>query len=144
MQTPAHPALLTRLAYAALAPFALLTALLWVVNARAHPYVATALLMYGAVIVSFVAGLQWGLVFKGDGRATRADLLSGTGFGLLAWIAALMPPYAGLPLLAMLIVGGYVVDRKTWPQQGLSSWMTLRFRFTALSCLCCLLAAGAT
>ncbi|MBK6650552.1 MAG: hypothetical protein IPG42_13155 [Betaproteobacteria bacterium] len=52
LQLP-RPVLLTRLTYAALVPFGVLTLLLWIVNAQAHPFVATGMLMYGAVIASF-------------------------------------------------------------------------------------------
>jgi hypothetical protein len=55
-----------------------------------------------------------------------------------------MPAFAGLPLLAMLLVACYLVDRKTWPEAGLRDWMTMRFRLTVVSTLSCLLGAAAT
>jgi hypothetical protein len=62
---------------------------------------------------------------------------------LLAWIAVVMPAYAGLPVLALVLVLCYLVDRKTWPQAGLRQWMTLRFRLTIVSVLSCLFGAAA-
>jgi hypothetical protein len=63
---------------------------------------------------------------------------------VLAWVTVIMPAYAGLPLLALLLVSCYLVDRKTWPQAGLGEWLTLRFRLTLMATLACLLGAGAT
>lgn len=136
--------LLTRLTYAALLPFGLLALLLWIVNADAHPFVATGMLMYGAVIASFLGGIQWGLAFSANEHDRNADLLAGVALTLFAWVCAMMPPYAGLPLLGLVQIGSYAIDRKTWPAQGLSEWMTLRFRFTALATFCCLIGAAAT
>ncbi len=144
MLTLPRPVLLTRLTYAALLPFGLLAGLLWIVNDQAHPFVATGMLMYGAVIASFLGGIQWGLAFKANDQTRNADLLAGVALTLFAWISAMMPPYAGLPLLGFVHVVSYAVDRKTWPAQGLSDWMTLRFRFTALATFCCVMGAAAT
>jgi hypothetical protein len=63
---------------------------------------------------------------------------------LVAWVAVIMPAFAGLPVLALLLVACYMVDRKTWPEAGLREWMTLRFRLTVVSVLSCLIGAAAT
>jgi hypothetical protein len=63
---------------------------------------------------------------------------------LVAWVGVMMPAYAGLPLLAVLLVACYLVDRKTWAEAGLRDWMTLRFRLTVVSTLSCLLGAAST
>jgi hypothetical protein len=63
---------------------------------------------------------------------------------LVAWVAVIMPAFAGLPVLALLLIGCYLVDRKTWPEAGLREWMTLRFRLTVVSVLSCLIGAAAT
>jgi Protein of unknown function (DUF3429) len=137
-------ALLHRLGYAGLLPFAGLSALLWLVRLDLHPFVATALLSYGAVVVSFLAGIHWGIAFQADGPPARFHTLWGVALSLLAWLAALMPAFAGLPLLGLLLAGSYAVDRKCWPAAGLGSWLTLRFRLTAVATLCCVLGAAAT
>lgn len=136
--------LLSRLTYGSIVLFALQTLLLWIVSPQAHPYVATAILMYGALLVAFLAGIQWGLIMKSEAQGGNAAILWATGLALLAWVATLMPPFAGLPLLGLVLVAGYLLDRKAWPAHGLGDWMTLRFRFTALVTLCCLLGAAAT
>jgi hypothetical protein len=37
----------------------------------------------------------------------------------------------------------YAVDRKRYPELGLSAWLTLRFRLSAVAALSCFVAAGA-
>jgi hypothetical protein len=135
------------LAYAGLTPFVGLAVLLWLVDPDLHPFVALAMAGYGASIVSFLGGIHWGIGFRNASRMHNAPLFN-FGWGvvpsLLAWIAITMPAYAGLPLLAVLLVACYLVDRKTWPEAGLRDWMTMRFRLTVVSTLACLLGAAAT
>ena len=114
--------LIHRLGYAGLLPFVLLAFLLWIVTPEAHPFVAIALTAYAATIASFLGVIP----------------------SLVAWVAVIMPAYAGLPLLGLLLVACYLVDRKTWPEAGLRDWMTLRFRLTVVATLSCVIAAGAT
>jgi hypothetical protein len=74
-----------------------------------------------------------------DAPARRFHLVWGIIPSLVAWIALLMPAYAGLPLLALLLLVCYVVDRRTW-----ADWLPLRARLTAVAVLSCLLGAAAT
>ena len=55
--------LLERLAYAGGLPFIFLAILLWLVDEELHPFVSIALAAYGAVIVSFLGGIHWGIAF---------------------------------------------------------------------------------
>jgi hypothetical protein len=152
--------LINRLGYAGLIPFVALTALMWLVAPEFQPFVAIALLGYGAVICSFLGGIHWGIAFEEiqNERCAHPEenyqthLVKGTGFhlvwgvvpSLVAWVAVVMPAYAGLPVLALLLVVCYTVDRKTWITPALRPWLTLRFRATLVSVLCCLLGAVAT
>jgi hypothetical protein len=63
---------------------------------------------------------------------------------LLAWVAIMMPAFAGLPLLGAVLIACYFMDRRTWPAAGLGAWLTLRLQLTAVSALSCFFAAGAT
>ena len=139
--------LIERLGYAGLIPFVVLAFFMWIVTPEAHPFVAIALCAYGATIAAFLGGIHWGIGFKNAARTHNANLFN-FGWGvvpsLMAWVAITMPAYAGLPLLAMLLVACYLVDRKTWPEAGLRDWMTMRFRLTVVSTLSCLLGAAAT
>ena len=85
-----------RLGYAGLVPFGLLSLLLWLVKAELHPFVATALLCYGAVIASFLGGIHWGIAFSlapHKSEPAKAHLLWSVSLAGGAWVA---PP--GEPL----------------------------------------------
>ena len=139
--------LANRLGYAGLIPFGVLALLLWLVNAELHPFVATGLLCYGAIVASFLGGIHWGMAFTlapHRSEAAKRHLVWSVVLALLAWVASMMPAYAGLPLLGLVYVISYGVDRKWWPQAGLGVWLTLRFRLTMLATACCLFGAAAT
>lgn len=139
--------LASRLGYAGLIPFMGLAALLWLVRADLHPFVATALLCYGAIVASFLGGIHWGIAFSlatHAGEAAKHHLLWSVLLSTLAWIGVVMPAYAGLPLLGLVFVASYLVDRRWWPQAGLGGWLTLRFRLSTLAALSCILGAAAT
>lgn len=135
------------LAYAGLLPFVLGALLAWLIgradDLAPHAFVVDALSRYGAVIVSFMAALHWAAAMLrpalGDAGLWRAVVMA-----LLAWVAALMPAYAGLVLLGALLLVQYAIDRLHYPHWQTEGWLTLRFRCTAVAALCCFLAAGAT
>ena len=144
--TPALDKTIRQLGYGGLIPFVLLTALLWLVRINLVPFLAMALAAYGAVIASFLGGIHWGIGFK---RLQAAEALDRFHFvwgvvpSLLAWLALLMPAMAALPLLGLVVVGCYAVDRKTYPAAGLRRWLTLRFHLTIVATLSCVLGAAA-
>lgn len=136
---PGQPAL--RLGYAGLIPFVLGALLVWFVREDAHPYVASALAAYAALIVSFLGGIHWGLGFiHGQPRLFTWGVVP----SLLAWVALLMPAYAGLVIQGVLLVACYLVDRRIYPALGLQSWLTLRFRLSAVAALSCFVGAAGT
>lgn len=147
----APPALALRLGYAGLLPFALGALLTWSVRPEAHPYVVDALAKYAAVIVSFLGGMQWGLrMASGMPRAEAPapatvgtpGYLWGIAASLMAWVAVVMPPYAGLVLQGVLLIACYAFDRRSYPSLGAAGWLTLRFRLTAIASLSCFIAAA--
>ncbi len=144
MQPVSSEKLILRLGYAGLAPFVLLAALLWMVTPELHPYVAIALASHGAVVVSFLGGIHWGLGFRLAEPAARQHLAWGVLPPLLAWLGLLMPAYAGLPLLALALVACDLLDRKTWPAAGLGPWLAPRRHMTLVATLSCLLGAAGT
>jgi hypothetical protein len=135
--------LATRLGYAGLMPFIGLALLAWVVHAELVDFVATALALYGALIASFLGGIHWALAARVSPAQRRLHYLWGVSPSLLAWVAALMPPYAGLPLLALILVICYLVDRKTYPDAQWSAWLPMRLRLTVVAALSCLIGAAA-
>ncbi|HRK38692.1 MAG TPA: DUF3429 domain-containing protein [Burkholderiaceae bacterium] len=150
---PPVPALISALGHAGLVPFAGLCLLMWVVNDQALPYVALALVAYAALIASFLGGIHWGVVWlrhagvseldELPARTARQHLVWGVAPTILAWPGVLMPAYAALPWLGLLLVACYLVDRKLFTAAGLDPWLTLRFRLSAVAALSCFLAAGA-
>ncbi|MES2424435.1 MAG: DUF3429 domain-containing protein [Pseudomonadota bacterium] len=144
MAFPLAETTITRLGYAGLIPFVLLAALLWLVKPALHPYVALALQAYGAAIASFLGGIHWGIGLKLRSKDPSFHLVWGVVPSLVAWIAMVMPAYAGLPLLGLLLVACYLVDLRTWPEAGLSQWLPFRLRLTAVATLACVFGAAGT
>lgn len=137
--TPSPLAL--RLGYAGLIPFVAGAALTWLVRPDAHPYVVDALAKYASLIVSFLGGIHWGLGMR-QAEGSGARYAWGVLPSLLAWIAVVMPAYAGLAALGAVLVVCYLVDRRVYPALGLKGWMTLRFRLTVVASLSCFIAAA--
>lgn len=139
-RTPPNP-VAARLAYAGLLPFVLGALLVWLVRPDAHPYVVDTLAKYAALVVSFLAGAQWGLAMR-QTVPSPAPFVWGALFTFVAWVAVVMPAYAGLVLQGVALIGCYLVDRKNYASSGAGAWLTLRFRLTAVASLCCFLAAA--
>lgn len=139
-----HRQLTERLGYAGLLPFVLGAALVWLLGGYSpeqHAFVVDGLSRYAAVVISFLGGIHWGVGFV-RGTPDRASLIWGVSASLLGWVAALMPAYAGLALHGAVLVVCYALDRRLYPRLGLSNWLTLRFRLTAIAALSCFLAAA--
>jgi Protein of unknown function (DUF3429) len=149
MQTDATPSHATaepspwawRLGYGGLLPFAAGALLVWLVRADTQPYVASGLAAYGALIVSFLGGIHWGLAMRQPLPAARL-LLWGVVPSLLAWPAVMMPPHAGLVVLGLLLLLNYAVDRVLYAEQQVAGWLTLRFRLSSVAALCCFVGAA--
>ena len=117
--------------------------LVWGVRPDAHPYVTLALSAYAAVIVSFLGGIHWGLALR---LPQPPGLLLAWGVvpSLVAWLAVMMPPSAGLVIHGLMLAACYAVDRRVYVQQGVAHWLTLRFRLSAVASMSCFVgAAGA-
>ena len=139
---PAHQTI-TRLGYAGLVPFVLLAALMWLIDRELLPFVSIALGGYAAAIASFLGGVHWGIGFMKGDTAPRFHFIWGVVPSLIAWLALMMPAYAALPLLGLVLVACYGVDRHTYPAAGLASWLPMRLRLTLVATLSCVLGAAA-
>ena len=115
--------------------------LVWLVREDAHPWVVLALAGYAAVIVSFLGGIHWGLAFRHVEPPPRL-LVWGVVPSLLAWVAVVMPPSAGLVVLAVMLAVCYAVDRRLYADEGVAHWLTLRFRLSAVASLSCFIGAA--
>lgn len=139
-----------RLGHAGLIPFVLLALLLWLLGGDQQAFVAIALAAYGALILSFLGGVHWGLAWSLDRSVVqptpnlrRQLLLWGITPSLLAWPGVLMPPFAGLAWLGFMLILNYLADRTLYPRAGLQHWLTLRFRLSTVAALSCFIGAGA-
>ncbi len=131
-----------RLGAAGLIPFVLLAVGLWVLPPPLHPFVAQALVGYGATIASFLGALHWGLVMRDATRQTPALLGWGVMPSLLAWVALLVGPAPGLLVLAALLWVCYAFDRLIYPRFQVQGWLPMRLTLTAVASLSCVAGAA--
>ena len=134
----------TLLGLGGLIPFVLLTGLSLLGPAPWREFVMTALLAYGAVILSFLGGITWGLAV--DEKLTRRPIyLASMVPFFAAWLALLLQPLAGLILLACAFLAALANDFML-KRAGLSpQWfMTLRLSLTVIVVTCLVLAAFGT
>lgn len=134
---PALPRAVAWLGYGGLLPFAGLA--LARLAGLGDPWVAPALLAYGAVILSFVGALHWAfaMTLPALGERQRVQLFVwSTVPALVAWPALLAGPEAGALLLVAGFGAHYLQDRRLAARASLPSWyLPLRLRLSALASL---------
>jgi len=133
------------LGLAGLIPFVFLSILLWLVDAALQAWVALALAAYAALIASFLGGVHWGIgcIASDTLHTRRGYFIWGVIPSLLAWPGLLMPPFAGLAWLGLLLVLCYFVDRQLYRRAGLDRWLGLRLQLTIVASLSCFMGASA-
>jgi hypothetical protein len=94
----------------------------------------SALLSYGALIVSFLGGIHWGLAMRGRPVAS-ARLIWGVLPSLLGWLAVLLDSPWGQAVLVMSLLACFVVDRSVYRALGLQAWLPLRATLTTVATL---------
>ncbi len=122
------------LGLAGLLPFLAGAALQWFTPPGWRMLAASALLTYGAVIVSFLGGIHWGLAMRA-GPPPSARLIWGVVPSLLGWLGVLLDSPWGQALLVLSLVACYAVDRASYRALGLSAWLRLRALLTAVASL---------
>ena len=102
-QPSATPSAARWLGLAGLIPFAAAAGAGMVPVAPLHDLALQALLAYGAVILSFLGGIRWGLAtaMVEDPAALSGPLCASVLPALLGWFALLVPASAGLIVLAL-------------------------------------------
>lgn len=141
--------LIERLGYAGLVPFIVLALLLWLVREpHAAAWLSIALTGYAACVASFLGAIHWGAAFslsESEDSSVLAfqkrHIIWGVTPSILSWVALLMPAYAGLPLMGLVLVGCYLVDRQLYPNVW-RPWLTLRFRLTVVAVISCVVGAA--
>ncbi len=132
-----------QLGHAGLLPFVAGAGLIWLVRAEAHPYATLALSAYAAAILSFLGGIHWGLAMR-QPSPPLPWLIWGVVPSLVAWVAVVMPPSAGLVIEGLMLLACYAVDRRLYPAQGVAGWLVLRFRLSAVAAASCFIGAAGT
>ncbi len=139
----ANPAALPRtvawLGYGGLIPFLVLTpgslldyhyGALW----------SDALYAYGAIILSFIGALHWGLAMslpELSERQRSALFLWSVVPALIAWPAVLFSPPIAAPLLVFGFIAHYLQDRRLARQASLADWyLPLRLRLSSVAVVC--------
>jgi len=138
--TPADQ-IANRLGYLALLPFVVGAFAIWFVRADARGMATMALSAYAATVVSFIGGIYWGFGFHS--ATPRAGLFVwGVVPALVACVALLMQPAAGLVIHGAMLIVCYLVDRRVYPTEGAARWLVLRFRLSGVASLACFLGAA--
>lgn len=77
-----------------------------------RPAFTTALLAYGATILSFLGGAHWGAAARDEARADWIRLGWGVTPSLVAWGALLVGADLGLAILILGLLAAFAVDRR--------------------------------
>jgi hypothetical protein len=141
--------LIHRLGYAGIVPFVVLAVLLWLVHEpQPAAWLSIALTGYAACVASFLGAIHWGAAFTlGENTSAqhqawqKRHICWGVTPSILSWVALLMPAYAGLPLMGLILVACYLVDRQLYPTVW-RPWLTLRFRLTVAAVIACVVGAA--
>lgn len=95
---------------AGVVPFVALSAALWLAPAERVGWLADALTAYGAVILSFLGAVHWGLVMRGAPGEQGRWLSLGVVPALVAWFTTMMPHALALSILVLAFGGALVLD----------------------------------
>ncbi len=120
------------LGLAGLIPFVSLAALQSVSPPGWRMLAASALLTYGAIIVSFLGGIHWGLAMR-ESKASVQWLIWGVTPSLLGWLAVVLDSPWGQCVLALSLLLCLLVDQVAYPRSGLQGWLPLRRLLTAVA-----------
>ena len=107
-----------------------------------------ALYAYGAIILSFIGALHWGLAMslpELSERQRSAWFAWSVVPALIAWPALLFSPPLAAPLLVVGFIAHYLQDRRLAPQATLPGWyLPLRLRLSSVAVVCLVAGVFAT
>lgn len=129
------------LGYAGLVPFIALAAVTATGSESWRGQALPALVAYGALILSFLGGITWGIAVRDNTSDQRLYLLSMVPF-FMAWAALLLPAWLGIWLLLVAFIIALVNDYTVGKLSTTPAWFrTMRTVLTAVVVICLLLAA---
>ncbi len=127
------PAAAAWLGYTGLIPFAVSAAACWL-GGEAGAIGLSVFRAYAAAILAFLGGIPWGLALSQ--RVETERLAVGVLPALVAWLALVVAPSAGIVLLALALAGFYAWDRAR-NLVGAPAWFRrLRRDLTAGALIC--------
>lgn len=100
------------LGYAGLVPFVASALAFWVAPVRLHGFVLYSLLTYGAVILSFMGAIHWGLAMRDEGVSSPLQLGLSVVPPLVGWVALALSPMMSFAVLILAFAVLYVADRR--------------------------------
>lgn len=134
------PASALTLGLAGLLPF-IAAVIVMQTNLQGYAPIATlSLLVYGAVIVSFLGGVRWGVELSRTGAHPRwLPLTCSVISSLIAWPAVLIGGTSGLLLLTVAFIAQYLMDAHAVRHNQIVQWYrSLRLILTTVVVLCLL------
>jgi hypothetical protein len=132
---------LAALGYAGLLPFVACVLAVALLDGEARGFASRALVAYGAVILSFLGAVHWGVLLRQPDAATPARLAVGVLPSLAGWVALLLPDRHALALLVVAFGGFWLYEHRVVGPTGLpAAYLDLR-RALSLA-VCALLTLG--
>ena len=106
---------------------------MWLLPPAQADNAALLLVAYGAVILSFMGAIHWGLVMWRNDDQSRNWYVISVLPALVAWIALMLPSLPALTLLAVAFVSIYGFDRSAVSAGIAPPWYrTLRVPLTSM------------
>lgn len=129
------------LGYAGLLPFAAAALGVALLDGELRDLAARALLAYGAVILSFLGAVHWGLTLRRRANGATRSLVVGVLPALAAWCALLLDVRHGLALLVVAFGAFWLYEHRVLGD-GVLPGAYLRLRRSLTLAVCSLLALG--
>lgn len=139
--SPTLPPLVAWLGYGGLLPFLALASASWL-DSHHGQFWNDALYAYGAIILSFVGALHWGMAMSLPGLSEHQRSVCFAWSvvpALLAWPALVLPALLAAPLLIVGFTAHYLQDRRLARRAVLPDWyLPLRLRLSGVAIACML------
>lgn len=130
----------------AMLPFVVLTSGLYALPSDYRTHLVFWLSSYGAVVLSFVGAIHWGLALVHP-KMLYGDRMTSMGWSVVpaaaAWSSLMVPPESGLLLMAGSFAAQYGADQQFESRFSVPDWYPpLRTSLSATAVLCLILAVA--
>lgn len=123
------------LGYGGLVPFAAAVLGIALLDGELRVFAARALLAYGALILSFLGAVHWGLLLAQPASDAPPRLLAGVLPALAGWVALLLPHRYGLALLVVAFGAFWLYEHRVLGERILpNAYLGLRRNLTLGVC----------